>query len=70
MASRKNISYPTIILSAIQPVPHGSDLPIPSTPDSLDNILDDLEQISYISSDSDDGYDPGTNDPGLSLNHI
>ncbi|GFV30939.1 hypothetical protein TNCV_4013731 [Trichonephila clavipes] len=42
-----------------------SDLPIHSTPDTLDNILDDLDQISHTSSDSDDGYDPGTNDPEL-----
>ncbi|GFW60239.1 uncharacterized protein TNCV_1843201 [Trichonephila clavipes] len=62
---RKDISYPTIIRSAIRPVPHGPDLPIPSPPDTLDNILDDLDQISHISSDSDDGYDPGTNDPEL-----
>ncbi|GFU47755.1 putative RNA-directed DNA polymerase from transposon BS [Trichonephila clavipes] len=59
----KDISYPTIIRSAILPVPHGPDLPIPSPPDTLDNILDDLDQISHIS--SDDGYDPGTNDPEL-----
>ncbi|GFU89569.1 uncharacterized protein TNCV_4538911 [Trichonephila clavipes] len=26
---------------------------------------DDLDQISHISSDSDDGYDPGTNVPEL-----
>ncbi|GFU94688.1 uncharacterized protein TNCV_901391 [Trichonephila clavipes] len=65
LKNRKNISYPTIILSAIRPVPHGPDLPIPSLPDTLDNILDDLDQISHISSDSDDGYDPGTNDPEL-----
>ncbi|GFY30725.1 uncharacterized protein TNCV_3118851 [Trichonephila clavipes] len=50
---------------AIRPVPHGSDLPLPSPPDTLDNILDDLDQISHISSDSDYGYDPGTNDPEL-----
>ncbi|GFX02514.1 uncharacterized protein TNCV_727681 [Trichonephila clavipes] len=54
---RKDISY-----FAIRPVPHGPDLPIPSPPDTLDIILD---QISYISSDRDDGYDPGTNDPEL-----
>ncbi|GFX39836.1 potassium voltage-gated channel protein eag [Trichonephila clavipes] len=30
---RKGISYPTIIRSAIRPVPHGPDLPIPSPPD-------------------------------------
>ncbi|GFX46375.1 uncharacterized protein TNCV_238371 [Trichonephila clavipes] len=29
------------------------------------NILDDLDQISHISSVSDDGYDPDTNDPEL-----
>ncbi|GFW62276.1 transposable element Tcb1 transposase [Trichonephila clavipes] len=58
----KDISYPTIIRSAIRSVPHGPDLPIPSPPDTLDNILD---QISPIRSDSDDGYDPGTNDPEL-----
>ncbi|GFU57686.1 uncharacterized protein TNCV_3638411 [Trichonephila clavipes] len=63
--NRKDISYPTIIRSAIRPVPHGPDLPIPSPPDTLENILDDLDQISLISSDSDDGYDPGTNDPKL-----
>ncbi|GFX10640.1 hypothetical protein TNCV_4620811 [Trichonephila clavipes] len=60
LKNRKDISYPTIIRSAIRPVPHGPDLPIPSPPDTLDNILNDLDQISHISSDSDDGYDPGT----------
>ncbi|GFV27239.1 uncharacterized protein TNCV_3459341 [Trichonephila clavipes] len=69
---RKDISYPTIIRSAIRPVAnglrlfgYGPDLPIPSPPDTLDNILDDLDQISHISSDSDDGFDPGTNNPEL-----
>ncbi|GFX51733.1 hypothetical protein TNCV_5014351 [Trichonephila clavipes] len=62
LKNRKDISYPTILRSAIR---HGPDLPIPSPPDTLDNILDDLDQISHISSDSDDGYDPGTNDPEL-----
>ncbi|GFY24533.1 uncharacterized protein TNCV_1015791 [Trichonephila clavipes] len=61
----KDISYPTIIRSAIRLVPHGPDLPIPSPPDTLDNILDDLDQISHISGDSDDSYDLGTNDPEL-----
>ncbi|GFS99291.1 hypothetical protein TNCV_1601091 [Trichonephila clavipes] len=42
-----------------------TDLPIPSPLDTLDNMLDDLDQISHISIDSDDGYDPGTNDPEL-----
>ncbi|GFX99063.1 uncharacterized protein TNCV_4810131 [Trichonephila clavipes] len=65
LVPKKDISYPTIIRSAIRPVPHGPDLPIPSPPDTLDIILDDLDQISHISSDSDDGYDPGTNDPEL-----
>ncbi|GFW24301.1 uncharacterized protein TNCV_605501 [Trichonephila clavipes] len=65
LKNRKDISYPTIILSAIRPVPLGPDLPIPSPSDTLDNILDDLDQASHISSDSDDGYDPGTNDPEL-----
>ncbi|GFW81909.1 uncharacterized protein TNCV_2885831 [Trichonephila clavipes] len=65
LKNRKDISYPTIILSAIRPVPQGPDLPILSPPDTLDNILDDLDQISHISSNSDDGYDPGTNDPEL-----
>ncbi|GFX20384.1 uncharacterized protein TNCV_3487421 [Trichonephila clavipes] len=60
-----NLAYPTIIRSVIHPVPPGPDLPIPSPPDTLDNILDDSDQISHISSDSDDGYDPGTNDPEL-----
>ncbi|GFV33066.1 uncharacterized protein TNCV_250701 [Trichonephila clavipes] len=65
LKNRKGISYPTIIRSAIRPVPHGPDLPIPSSLDTLGNILDDLGQISHISSDSDDGYDPDTNDPEL-----
>ncbi|GFV23467.1 uncharacterized protein TNCV_4781781 [Trichonephila clavipes] len=58
LKNRKDISYPTILRSAIRPVAHGPNLPIPSPPDTPDNILD---QISPISSDSDDGYDPGTN---------
>ncbi|GFV20884.1 uncharacterized protein TNCV_353581 [Trichonephila clavipes] len=65
LKNRKDISYPTIIRSAIRPVTNGYDLPIPSPPDTLDNILDNLDQISHISSDNDDGYDPGTNDPEL-----
>ncbi|GFY17763.1 uncharacterized protein TNCV_1074981 [Trichonephila clavipes] len=65
LKDRKDISYPTIIRSVIRPVPHGPDLPIPSPLDTLDNILDDLDQISHISSNSDDGYEPGTNDPEL-----
>ncbi|GFY17823.1 uncharacterized protein TNCV_1075581 [Trichonephila clavipes] len=65
LKNRKDISYPTILRSAFRPVVHGPDLPIPSPPNTLDNILDDLDQISHISSDSDDGYDPGTNDPEL-----
>ncbi|GFT51491.1 uncharacterized protein TNCV_51141 [Trichonephila clavipes] len=60
LKNRKDISYPNSIRSVIRPVPHGPDLPIPSPPDTLDNILDDLDH-----SDSDDGYDPGTNDPEL-----
>ncbi|GFX53684.1 uncharacterized protein TNCV_1596301 [Trichonephila clavipes] len=65
LKNSKDISYPSIIRSAIRPVPHGPGLPIPSDPDTLDNILDDLDQVSHISSDSDEGYDPGTNDPEL-----
>ncbi|GFU79385.1 uncharacterized protein TNCV_871561 [Trichonephila clavipes] len=65
LKNRKDISYPIILRSAIRPVPHGPDLPIPSPPDTLDNILDDLDQMPHISSDSDDGYDPDTNDPEL-----
>ncbi|GFV63066.1 uncharacterized protein TNCV_3700201 [Trichonephila clavipes] len=48
LKNRKDISYPTIIRSDIRPVPDGTDLPIPSPPDTLDNILDDLDQISHI----------------------
>ncbi|GFV20683.1 uncharacterized protein TNCV_777281 [Trichonephila clavipes] len=65
LENRKDISYPTIIRSAIRPVPHRPDLPIPLPPDTLDNILDDLKQTSYISSNSDGGYYLGTNDPEL-----
>ncbi|GFW51877.1 uncharacterized protein TNCV_1188081 [Trichonephila clavipes] len=63
LKNRKDISYPNIIRSSIRLAPHGPDLPIPSPPVTLDNILDDLDQILHISSDSDDGYDSGTNDP-------
>ncbi|GFX10805.1 uncharacterized protein TNCV_4740261 [Trichonephila clavipes] len=62
---KRNFIPKTIIRSAIRPVPHEPDLPIPSPPDTLDNILDDLDQISHISSYSDNGYDPGTNDSEL-----
>ncbi|GFT23535.1 uncharacterized protein TNCV_3510421 [Trichonephila clavipes] len=65
LKNRKDISYSTIIHSAIRPASHEPDWHISSPPDTLDNILDDLDQISHISSDSDDGYDPGTNDPEL-----
>ncbi|GFW96248.1 uncharacterized protein TNCV_572191 [Trichonephila clavipes] len=66
LKNRKDISYPTIIRSAIHPVPHEPDFPIPSPPDTLNkNILYDLDQIPHIGSDSDDGYDPGTNEPEL-----
>ncbi|GFT81650.1 uncharacterized protein TNCV_3674651 [Trichonephila clavipes] len=65
LKNRKDISYSTIIRSAIRPAPHGPDLLITSPSDTLDNILEDLDQLSHISSDSDDGYDPGTNDPEL-----
>ncbi|GFX21282.1 uncharacterized protein TNCV_2252301 [Trichonephila clavipes] len=65
LKNRKDISYTTIIRSTIRPIPHGPDLSISSPPDTLDNILDDLDQISHISSDSDDGYDSDTNNPEL-----
>ncbi|GFY11013.1 uncharacterized protein TNCV_2201211 [Trichonephila clavipes] len=66
LKNRKDISYPTIIRAASRHVPHGPHLPIPSPPDTLDNILDDLDQkVSHISSNSDDGYDPGTDEPEI-----
>ncbi|KRY96484.1 hypothetical protein T11_9672, partial [Trichinella zimbabwensis] len=36
--NRKYISYPNLP-SAIRPVPHGPDVPIPSPPDSMDTIV-------------------------------
>lgn len=66
LKNRKDIPYPTNISSAIRPVPHGPDLPIPPPPDSLDNILeDDLDQMPYNNSDDEDSYNPDTNDPEL-----
>ncbi|GFX11088.1 hypothetical protein TNCV_4503031 [Trichonephila clavipes] len=59
LKNRKDISYPTIIRLAIRLVLHGPDLPIRSPPDTLDNILDDLYQISHIRSDRDDGQQSG-----------
>ena len=38
LKNKKDISYP-YIQSAIHPIPHGPAVPIPSPPDSLDNIL-------------------------------
>ncbi|GFX92510.1 hypothetical protein TNCV_1707861 [Trichonephila clavipes] len=44
---QEDISYPTIIHSAIRPVPHGPDLPILSPPNTLDNISNDLVVVVF-----------------------
>lgn len=54
--NRKNFLYPTNIRSAIHPIPHRPELPIPSPPDTLNNILDDLDLMSHSSSDCEDRY--------------
>ncbi|GBL75994.1 hypothetical protein AVEN_234310-1 [Araneus ventricosus] len=40
--NKKNIFYPNLS-SAIRPVPHTSEKPVPHPPSSLDNILSDSE---------------------------
>lgn len=64
LKNKKDISYPNI-QSAIRPVPHGPEVPIPSPPDSLDDIDDDHEPLAQQgdSEEDRDCYDPGTTDP-------
>ena len=64
LKNKKDISY-AIIQSAIRPIPHRPGVPIPSPPDSLDDILDDHETLAQqADSDKDsDCYDPGTTNP-------
>ena len=63
MKNKKNISYPNI-QSAIRPIPHGPGVPIPSPPDSLDDILDDHETLAQQGDSEEDSgcYDPSTTD--------
>ena len=64
LKNKKDISYPNI-QSAIRPIPHGPGVPIPSPPDSLEDILDDHEILAQQgdSEEDSDCYDPGTTDP-------
>ena len=64
MKNKKDISYPNI-QSAICPIPHGSGVPIPSPPDSLDDILDDHKPLAQQgdSEEDSDCYNPGTTIP-------
>ena len=64
MKNEKSISYLNI-QSAIRPLPNRPGVPIPSPPDSLDNILDDHETLAEQgdSEENNDCYDPSTTDP-------
>jgi hypothetical protein len=48
---RKGITYPNL-LSAIRPVPHGPDLPVPSPPDNLNGE----SESSTLQSDTEEMY--------------
>lgn len=59
-----NISYPNI-QSAIRPIPHGPNVPVPSPPTTLDNS--EHPELMSQSFDGDDDrestYDPGDDEP-------
>jgi hypothetical protein len=48
---KKGIKYPNL-LSAIRPVPHGSDLPVPSLPDNLS----DESESSFLQPHTEEMY--------------
>ena len=51
--NKKSIIYPNV-KSAIRPIPHGPDLPIPIPPNELENVLSsDSEQSAFESTDPD-----------------
>lgn len=60
--NRKNISYPNLD-SAIRPVPHSSEIPIPQPPSSLDEYLSESEDEDTLppqdESSSDFSFDEG-----------
>ena len=64
LINKQDISFPNI-QSAIHPVPHGPEVPIPSPPDSLDDIHDDHEPLAQQGDSKEDSecYDPSTTDP-------
>ena len=60
--NKKNISYPNLD-SAIRPVPHSSEIPVPQPPSSLDDILSESEDEDTLppqgESSSDFSFDEG-----------
>ncbi|XP_065681993.1 uncharacterized protein LOC136095388 [Hydra vulgaris] len=64
LKNKKDIFYPNI-KSAIHSISHGPGVPIPSPPDSLDDILDDQKTLTQqVDSEEDsDCYNPGTTNP-------
>jgi hypothetical protein len=52
--NKKEITYPNL-LSAIRPVPHGPDLPVPSPPD---NLRDESESSSLHSVTEEMYFEP------------
>lgn len=60
--NKKNISYPNLD-SAIRPVPHSSEIPVPQPPSSLDDILSESEDEDTLppqgESSSDVSFDEG-----------
>lgn len=60
--NKKNISYPNLD-SAIRPVPHSSEIPVPQPPSSLDDILSESEDEDTLppqgESSSDVSVDEG-----------
>lgn len=59
-----DISYP-VIQSAIRPVPHGPEVPKPTSSDSRNDIHDDYEPLVQQAGSEEDSdcYDTGTTDP-------
>lgn len=56
--TKKGIKYPNL-LSAIRPVPHGPDLPVPSPPD---NLSDESENSSLQSATGEMYFESHQND--------
>ena len=62
MKTRKNIAYPNLS-SALRPIPHGPDVPVPSPPNTLDDIQLSSGSETYSNDESDFCHDDESNEP-------